>query len=85
MGSLAACDLLVDATANPDVFNHLALIAVRSHRTLVWGAVYAGALGGEIGRSRPDKDPSPYDIRQCITQAYGTADGPTPLSDWPGL
>ena len=79
LASLAACDLLIDATANPDVFNHLALIAVRSHRTLVWGAVYGGALGGEIGRSRPDKDPSPYDIRQCMTQAYGTADGPPPL------
>ena len=41
--ALAACHLLVDATANPDVFNHLALIATRSNRTLVWGAVYAGA------------------------------------------
>ena len=77
--ALAACHLLVDATANPDVFNHLAFIAMRSNQALVWGAVYAGALGGEIARSRPGKDPSPYDIRQVMTQFYQTADKPPSL------
>ena len=77
--ALAACDLLVDATANPDVFNHLAFIAMRSNRTLVWGAVYAGGLGGEVARSRPGKDPSPYDIRRVMTQFYEIADEPPPL------
>ena len=79
LAALAACDLLIDATANPDVFNHLAFVCLRNDRTLVWGAVYAGAVGGEIGRSRPAKDPSPHDIRQCMTQFYETAEGPPPL------
>ena len=78
--ALAACDLLVDATANPDVFNHLALIAMQNDQPLVWGSVYAGGLGGEIARSRAGKDPSPYDIRQAMTQFYGTAEGRPPLA-----
>ena len=77
--ALAACDLLIDATANPDVFNHLAFIAMRSNRTLVWGAVYAGGIGGEIARSRPGKDPSPYDIRQVTNQFYETTGEMPPL------
>ena len=78
--ALATCDLLVDATANPDVFNHVAFIAMRTDRPLVWGAVYAGGLGGEIARSRPGKDPSPYDIRQAMTQFHDIADEPPPLA-----
>ena len=78
--ALAACHLLVDATADPDVFNNLAFMAVQNNRALVWGAVYAGGIGGEIARSRPGKDPSPYDIRQAMTQFYQTAVEPPPLS-----
>ena len=77
--ALDACDLLLDATANPDVFNHLAFIAMRSNRTLVWGGVFAGGVGGEIARSRPDKDPSPYDIRQVLNQVYGTTEEEPPI------
>ena len=82
--ALAACDLLVDATANPDVFNDLAFIAMRSNRSLVWGAVFAGAVGGEIARSRPGKDPPPHSIRQAMTQFYETADEPPPLASGRG-
>ena len=78
--ALAACDLLIDATAHPDVFNHLALIAMRNDQPLVWGSVYGGGLGGEIARSRAGKDPSPHDIRQAMTQFYGAADGRPPLA-----
>ena len=78
--ALATCDLLVDATANPDVFNHVAFMAMRNDQLLVWGAVYAGGLGGEIARSRPGKDPSPYDIRQAMTQFHDIADEPAPLA-----
>ena len=53
---------------------------MRSNRTLVWGSVFAGGCGGEIARSRPDKDPSPYDIRQVLTQVYGTTEKDPPIS-----
>ena len=78
--ALDACDLLIDATANPDVFNHLAFITMRSNRTLIWGGVFAGGVGGEIARSRPDKDPSPFDIRQVLTQVYGTTEEEPPIA-----
>ena len=78
--ALAACHLLIDATADSDVFNNLAFMAIQNNQTLVWGAVYAGGLGGEIARSRPGKDPSPYDIRQVMTQFLQTADEPPPLA-----
>ena len=77
--ALAGCDLLIDATADAEVFNHLAFIALQNNRTIVWGAVYAGGIGGEIARSRPNKDPSPYAIRQAMTQFYQTAEESPPF------
>ena len=53
---------------------------MQNNQTLVWGAVYAGGLGGEIARSRPGKDPSPYDIRKTMTQFYQKAEEPPPAS-----
>ena len=78
--ALDACDLLVDATADPDVFNHLAFITMRSNHTLVWGGVFAGGVGGEIARSRPNRDPSPFDMRQVMTQVYGTTEEEPPIT-----
>ena len=76
--ALDGCDLIVDATAEPDVFNHLAGLIDGAKATLVWGAIYAGGLGGEIGRSRPRKDPNPFHIRDVINQVYDTVDKPPP-------
>ncbi|WP_282611013.1 ThiF family adenylyltransferase [Pelagibius sp. Alg239-R121] len=78
--ALTFCDLIIDVTANPDVFNHLAGLSLRHNRSLIWGAVYAGGVGGEIARARINKDPSPYDIRTVINQYYETSDGPPPIS-----
>ena len=78
--ALDRCDLIVDATAEPDVFNHLAGLVDRAKAILVWGAIFAGGLGGEIGRSRPRKDPSPFHIRDSINQFYETVDEPSPPS-----
>ncbi|MEQ8285735.1 ThiF family adenylyltransferase [Thalassospira sp.] len=78
--ALASCDLIIDATANPDVFNQLAGLCLRHNRTLVWGAVYAGGVGGEMARARIDKDPSPYDIRAVINQYYETSDETPPIA-----
>ena len=76
--ALDRCDLIVDATAEPDVFNHLAGLVDRAKAILVWGAIFAGGLGGEIGRARPRKDPSPFHIRDSINQFYETVDEPSP-------
>lgn len=82
--ALAACDLLIDASGNPDVFNHLAGHVIRHNRDLVWGSVYAGGVGGEIGRARLGKDPSPYDVRGAINGYYETAESPAPIAEGRG-
>ena len=78
--ALAYCDLIIDATANPDVFNHLVGLSLRHNRSLIWGAVYAGGVGGEMARARVNKDPSPYDIRTVINQYYDTSDETPPIA-----
>ena len=78
--ALDSCDLIVDATAEAQVFNHLAALVMAANSTLVWGAVFAGGLGGEVGRSRPRKDPSPFHIRDATAQVYSYIDEPTPFA-----
>ncbi len=78
--ALATCDLLIDATANPDVFNHLADLSIQHGLTLLWGAVFGGGVGGEIARARIGKDPSPYDIRTVVNQSYEGGDEPAPVA-----
>jgi hypothetical protein len=63
---LAACDLIIDATANPHVFLRLAGLARMSKTAMVWAQVYAGGLGGVIARARPGLDPNPYAMRDGL-------------------
>lgn len=60
---LSECDLLIDATANPEVFLRLAGVARSACVPLVWGEVFAGGYGGLIARARPDLDPNPLAVR----------------------
>ena len=77
--ALARCDVLIDATGNPDVFNHLAGLAERHHRDLVWGSVFAGGIGGEVARARFGKDPSPYAVRGAVNAYYERAEEAPPI------
>jgi molybdopterin/thiamine biosynthesis adenylyltransferase len=72
LDSLAACDLLIDATANPSVFVQLAAIAKRRKKPLIWGEVFAGGIGALLARSRPDRDPLPLTMRAGIHQHLQT-------------
>ena len=63
---LANCDVLVDATANPEVFLTLAAIAKQSQKPLCWGEVFAGGYGGLMARARPDIDPNPLAVRDSL-------------------
>lgn len=57
------CDLLIDATAEPRVFNLLAGVAGAVSRPLAWLEVFGGGIGGLVARSRPGADPTPHDMR----------------------
>lgn len=63
---IAAADLVIDATANPKVFNLCATVCRSSKTPLLWGEVFAGGIGGLIARARPDFDPPPHSARLQI-------------------
>lgn len=63
---VAACDLVIDATANPRAFSAIAAMCVHKKVPLVWGEVFAGGIGALMARSLPDKDASPLDVRAAI-------------------
>lgn len=63
---IAACDIIIDATANPQVFNLCGSAARRARKPFLWGEVFAGGIGGLIARSRPDIDPPPHVARRQI-------------------
>lgn len=73
---LQECDLIIDATADPDVFNLLAGIATTRPRPLLWLEIFAGGIGGQVARSRPGLDPSPQVARARIA-AWCDAQGVT--------
>jgi molybdopterin/thiamine biosynthesis adenylyltransferase/ubiquitin-protein ligase len=62
---LSNCDLLIDATANPEVFLLLAALSKRSGTPLCWGEIFAGGYGGMIARARPGRDPNPLAVRDA--------------------
>lgn len=65
---LSECDILVDATANPNVSIILASIANQHKVALYWGEIFAGGCGGIIARAHPEYDPNPNSIRDAILQ-----------------
>ena len=64
LDGLARCDLLIDATADPQAFNFVGSVARRARCPMIWAEVYAGGIGGFIGRLRPDVEPPPHAARR---------------------
>ena len=60
---IAACDLVIDATANPRVYSSIAAICTRRKVACVWGEVFAGGIGALMARSLPDHDAEPLTVR----------------------
>jgi molybdopterin/thiamine biosynthesis adenylyltransferase len=79
LNKLAECDLLVDATANPKVFNLAGAVARTASRPMVWLEVFGGGLGGLVARSRPSVDPTPQDMRGAFLQFCN--DNPHPAAN----
>ena len=77
--ALGECDLIIDATADPEAFNLLSFVATKSQRMMTWLEVFGGGLGGLVGRYRPDKDPAPQRMREAFN-AYSTTTEDPPAS-----
>lgn len=80
MTELSSCDLIVDATANPNVFNYCSAVARKHNKSMVWAEVFGGGIGGIVARARPDIDPSPQIARRQIAAWCETKGVPAPLS-----
>ena len=78
LSGLSSCDILIDATANSRVFVHLAAIAKRRKRSIIWGEIFAGGIGGLLIRSRPEKDPPPLVMRSGVNDYLDTRE-PAPF------
>ncbi|MDG4583763.1 MAG: ThiF family adenylyltransferase [Candidatus Competibacter sp.] len=64
LDDLASCDLVIEATADPQAFNFAAAAARSANRPMLWTEVYAGGIGGFIGRVRPGIEPPPHTARR---------------------
>lgn len=67
--ALGRCDMIIDATANPEVFNLLAHVARQSSQPMVWLEIFGGGFGGLVARARPERDAEPFTLRQAISDA----------------
>ena len=67
LSQLAECDLIIDATGNPNTFNQLSWIASQKKIPLIWLEVFAGGVGGIVARYRPGKEPTPKIMRSYLS------------------
>lgn len=63
---IGSTDLIIDASADPQIFNLCGEVARAEKKPFLWGEVFAGGIGGLIARVRPDRDPPPYLARRQI-------------------
>ena len=63
---IGRCDLIIDATASPQIFNLCGAVAQVEQKPFLWGEIFGGGIGGLIGRSRPALDPPPHAARRQI-------------------
>jgi hypothetical protein len=64
--AISSCDIIIDASAKPDVFTLLAAVARANRRPICWGEVFAGGIGGLIASAHPDAGPNPLAVRNSI-------------------
>jgi hypothetical protein len=63
---LGACDLIIDATADPAVFNYLSATVAIAKKPLLWAEIFGGGFGGLVARHRPTLEPDPATMRRII-------------------
>ncbi len=68
IGTLAECDLIVDATADAHAFGYLCAAASAGSKPVVWAQVFGGGFGGLVARHRPLLEPGPASMRRAIEQ-----------------
>lgn len=78
MKFIGGCDLILDATAEPNVLNLVSAVASHCKKPVAWAEVFGGGIGGLIARSRPEIEPSPQHMRRAIENWFAERDA-TPI------
>lgn len=66
LSAAAACDIIIDATADASVFNLLAGIATSEGKPMIWAEVFGGGIGGMMARFIPGQIPTPARMRGMV-------------------
>lgn len=66
LSTMGECDLIFDATANPDSLNLASAVASATAKPVIWAEVFGGGIGGLIARCRPGVEPPPQYMRRAI-------------------
>lgn len=84
---LGSADILIDATANPQVFGLLAMLASDKRRPLIWGEVFGGGIGGLVASAHPEHGPCPRCVRAgflAVASAWPPAPGRDAIAPYAG-
>jgi hypothetical protein len=68
LDAISKGDLVIDATADPAVFNLLSSVVIAARKPLVWLEVFGGGLGGLVARYRPTIDLDPQSMRSGVLE-----------------
>nr|WP_239555911.1 ThiF family adenylyltransferase [Sphingomonas sp. JUb134] len=79
--AVGKCDVIIDATAEGQIFNLCGAVARNERKIMVWGEVFAGGIGGLVMRLRPDVDPVPHAARRQIMDWCTDHGRPPPQGD----
>lgn len=72
MNDLVSSDIIVDCTADAEVFRYLGAIASDGQRKFAWAEVFAGGIGGLVGLADPAKTPCPTCIRRASNDYFSS-------------
>jgi sulfur-carrier protein adenylyltransferase/sulfurtransferase len=76
LSDLAACDLVIDATANPVALNFISGAVVEAGKPVIWGEVFAGGFAGLFARARPGIEPPIQYMRRAIENWFSDRQWP---------
>lgn len=80
LNMVSECDLIFDATANPDILNLISAVVASRKKPVIWAEVFGGGIGGLIARCRPGIEPSPQHMRWAIENWFGERGTPVPVA-----
>lgn len=76
LSDLIACDLVIDATANPVALNFISGVTGDAGKPVIWAEVFAGGFAGLIARARPGVEPPVPYVRRAIENWFAERDWP---------